>query len=268
MQRSDMPQFRHACELVRNGRIGTLERVVCFFGANPQADYVPDENPPDYLDWDLYLGPAPWRPYNPLIHPYNFRYFRDYSGGLLTDWGVHLFDIAQWGMGADGTSPRRIEADFTYYQDNMYEFPKQARIQYQYEGVLLEWVQGSDEVFEQGEGYGTKFYGTEGQVFVNRGGYRARGKDGGALDEAIGPHELRLYQAGSHHQNFFDCMRTRERPICDVAVGHRATAISHLGNIAGWLGRPLRYDPDAQRFPEEEPANRLLTKPMRAPWHV
>lgn len=268
MQRSDMPQFRHACELVRNGRIGALERVVCFFGPNPRADYVPEEPPPNYLDWNRYLGPAPRRAYNPLIHPYNFRYFRDYSGGMLTDWGVHLFDIAQWGMGADQTSPRRVEAEFTYYRDNMYEFPKQARIAYQYAGVTLEWVQGFDEEFEPGEGYGTKFYGSEGEVFVNRSGYAARNKQGGPVNETIGPYETHLYAAASHHQDFFDCMRTRARPICDVAIGHRTTTISHLGNIAGWLGRPLDYDPDREVFPDHEPANRLLFKPMRAPWHV
>ena len=268
MQRSDQPQFRHACELVTNGRIGTLEKVVCFFGANPHADYVQDEEPPDYLDWDFYLGPAPWRPFNRLIHPYNFRYFRDYSGGLLTDWGVHLFDIAQWGMGKDYTSAKRVEAETKMYKDNMYEFPKYCRIQYDYGDMVLEWQQGTGEDVEPGQGYGTKFYGSEGEICVNRSGYWARRKDGKPLDERIGPNDTRLYASSSHHDDFFNCMHTREKPICDVEIGHRATAISHLGNIATRLGRPIDYDPDREHFPGDPAANKMIAKPMRAPWHL
>lgn len=267
-QRSDQKQFLHACELVRNGRIGTLKRVVCFFGPNPQTPFVPNEDPPEYLDWDRYLGPAPWRPFNRMIHPYNFRYFRDYSGGLLTDWGVHLFDIAQWGAGKDATSPTRIEAEGEMYSENMYEFPRTCRIQYDYGDVVLEWNQGTGETFESGQGYGTKFYGTEGEVFVNRGGYAARNLNGGPINEILGPKDERLYNAPGHHQDFFNCMRSRQRPICDVATGHRATAISHLGNIAFRLGRPVVYDPEQEMFPNDTGANRMIEKPMRAPWHL
>lgn len=268
MQRSDQPQFRHVCELVQNGRIGQLQKVICFFDVNPHADYVPDEDPPDYLDWDFYLGPAPWRRFNRLIHPYNFRYFRDYSGGLLTDWGVHLFDIAQWGMNKDDTSAKRIEAESRMYADNMYEFPEYCRIQYDYGDVLLEWQQGAGEDIEPGQGYGTKFYGTEGEVCVNRGGYWGRRKDGYPLDEKLGPNDRRLYSSASHHDDFFNAMRTRQLPICDVAIGHRATAISHLGNIATRLNRPVVYDPDREEFPLDAAANQMIEKPMRAPWHL
>ena len=267
-QRSDQKQFLHACELVRNGRIGQLQKVVCFFGPNPQSPFVPNEEPPEYLDWDLYLGPAPWRPFNRMIHPYNFRYFRDYSGGLLTDWGVHLFDIAQWGAGKDATSPRRIEAEGEMYSENLYEYPRMCRIRYDYGDVVLEWNQGTNETFEAGQGYGTKFYGTEGEVFVNRGGYFARGKAGGPINEILGPKDERLYDSPGHHQDFFHCMRSRQRPICDVATGHRATAISHLGNIAFRVGRPVEYDPEREVFPNDLEATRMIEKPMRAPWHL
>jgi predicted dehydrogenase len=267
-QRSDQKQFLHACELVRNGRIGQLQKIVCFFGPNPQIAYVPNEEPPPYLDWDRYLGPAPWRPFNRMIHPYNFRYFRDYSGGLLTDWGVHLFDIAQWGAGKDATSPSRIEAEGEMYLDNFYEFPRTCRIQFDYRDLVLEWSQGMGGTVEPAQGYGTKFYGTEGEVFVNRGGYAARGKTGAPINEILGPKDERLYNAPGHHQDFFDCMRTRHNPICDVAIGHRATAISHLGNIAFRLGRPLVYDPVREIFPGDAPATSMIAKPMRAPWHL
>jgi predicted dehydrogenase len=272
MQRSDWPHFRHACGLVQNGRIGALEKVVCFFGANPRADFVPNEPAPDFLDWDLYLGPAPSRGYNRLIHPYNFRYFRDYSGGMLTDWGVHLFDIAQWGMAKDHTGPMHIEAETEMWVDNIYEFPKTAHIRYDYGDVTLEWRQGTDDVvagaIEAGQTYGTKFYGSEGEVFVNRGGYAARDKQGNAVNEDIGPHEIQLYWSTSHHDDFFQAMRHRSMPICDVEVGHRATSISHLGNIATRLNRPVVYDPNAEIFPRDPAANAMLGKPSRAPWRV
>lgn len=270
MQRSDQPQFRHTCELVLNGRIGAVERVVCFFGATPRADLVPDEAPPAYLDWDFYLGPAPWRPYNAHIHPYSFRYFRDYSGGMLTDWGTHLFDIAQWGLGKDHTSPRRVEAEQEMYPDNLFEFPEKARIFYDYGDVRLEWRQGTTETaeIEPGESYGTKFYGSEGEIFVNRASYAVRDKLGKPLDESLGTDAVQLYEATSHHDDFFEAMRTRKPPICDVAIGHRATAIAHLGNIAMRLGRPLDYEPDSETFPGDAAANRMIEKPLRAPWRI
>ncbi|MBI3119045.1 MAG: Gfo/Idh/MocA family oxidoreductase [Candidatus Hydrogenedentes bacterium] len=270
MQRSDQAQFRHACELVHNGRIGTLQKVVCFFGDNPRSEYVPDEEPPAYLDWDFWLGPAPWRRFNKMIHPYNFRYFRDYSGGMLTDWGVHLFDIAQWGAGKDHTSPRRIESESRMYQENLYEYPQVCRVRYDYGDVVFEWQQGTPEVaeIEHGENYGTKFYGTEGEVFVNRGGYAARDNKGNAINEVVGPNDIHLYASASHHGDFFQAMHTRKPPICDVEIGHRATAISHLGNISLRVGRSLEYDPDKEFFPNDPAANKMIAKPMRAPWRL
>ncbi|MBI4559265.1 MAG: Gfo/Idh/MocA family oxidoreductase [Candidatus Hydrogenedentes bacterium] len=269
-QRSDQKQFLHACELVRNGRIGEVKRAVCFFGPNPRVDYTPNEDPPPGLDWNLYLGPAPWRPFNKQIHPYNFRYWRDYSGGLLTDWGVHLFDIAQWGLGKDDTSARRIEAEGEMYEDNMYEFPRRLRIRYDYGDAVIEWQQGDEESksFEEGEGYGTKFYGTDGEVFVNRSYCKVHPKPGKTINEQFGANDTRLYDAPGHHQDFFNCMRERRKPICDVETGHRATCISHLGNIVFRLGHPVEYDPVKETFPGDLAASRMVEKPMRAPWHL
>lgn len=269
-QRSD-DFFRHACELVRNGRIGDVRKVRTFIGPNPQSAYVSNETPPAYLDWDLWLGPAPWRPFNRTIHPYSFRYYRDYSGGLLTDWGVHLNDIAQWGCNKDTTGPRRVEAQGLLYEDNQYEFPKSMRVQWDYGDVVFEWVQDTPEALdaiEPGAGYGTKFYGSDADLFVNRKGYVLQPRNGQTIDETIGEHDIQLYRSPGHRDDFFQCMRTRNAPICDVAIGHRTTTLSHLGNIAFQLGRPLEFDPEKEAFVNDEAANRLLDRPMRTPWHL
>ncbi len=269
-QRSD-DHFRRACELVRNGRIGEVRKVRTFIGPNPQNAYVSNETPPAYLDWDLWLGPAPWRPFNRTIHPYSFRYYRDFSGGLLTDWGVHLNDIAQWACDKDGTGPRRVEAEGMLYEDNQYEFPKSMRVQWDYGDVIFEWVQDTPEALdaiEPGAGYGTKFYGADADLFVNRKGYVLHPKRDSAVNETIGDADVRLYRSPGHREDFFHCMRTRETPICDVAIGHRTTTLSHLGNIAFQLGRPLEFDPEREVFVNDEAANRLLNRPMRAPWHL
>lgn len=262
-QRSDW-WFRDACALAADGSIGELRRVVCFFTANPRHDPVADAAPPAYLDWDLWLGPAPRRAFNPCIHPYGFRHFRDYSGGLLADWGAHLLDVAQWGCGKDATGPRRIEAEGRMWTGpNQYDFPRSLRVEYDYGDVVVEWRQDPAETVEAGHSYGTLFLGSDGELFVNREGYRIRARSG-ALPRAATPPAERL----SHHDDFFEAVRTRRAPASDVAIGHRSTSLAHLGNIAFDLGRPLRYDPAAERFLDDPVADARLSRAMRAPWRV
>ena len=264
-QRSDW-WFRHACELVRNGRIGHVKRAVCFIGENPRSDWMPNEDPPAHLDWDRWLGPAPWRDYHANIHPGAFRHYRDYSGGLLTDWGVHLLDITQWGLGFDETSPRKIEAEGVMHDVDMFEFPRTMHVEYHYQDTTVEWWQDNAQSWEDGQGYGTKFYGSEADLFVNRGGYIIHPKNGNTIDEQLAPNDVRLYDSRDHREDFLDCMYSRKRPICDVAIGHRATALSHLGNIAFRLRRPIYYHTDEERFLNDTGASRMFAKPMRAPW--
>lgn len=238
--------FQRVRELVRDGEIGEIERVVCFFGVNPHAGRIPDATAPSHLDWETYLGPAPWRPYNPLIHPYNFRYFRAFSGGLIADWGVHLFDFAHWTLDKDRTGPRRIEAESEPYRDNLYEFPRECRVWFDYGNVQLEWRQSARHDIEPGQQYGIKFYGTEGEVCVNRGGYWGRRKDGLPLRDLTATDVDRRDAYARHHDDFFDAMRTRRAPRCDAETGHRATTVAHLGNIAMDRGRPLTFNPERE----------------------
>jgi len=250
--------FRVACELVRNGRIGDVHTVHVNVGGPPIECHLPAEPVPEGLDWDMWLGPAPWRPYNSDIAPGldfggwpNFRAYRDYSGGSMTDWGAHHFDIAQWGLGMDGSGPVEI-----YPPDgNEYE-----RLTYKYRnGVTMYHGGGSGRA-------GVEFIGTDGRVMVNRGYLETDPPS--LLDEPLGPGDIHLYESRGHHDDWLDAIRTRSRPICDVEIGYRSVSVCHLGNIAYWLKRPLRWDPEAEQFVNDEDANRLLQRSMRSPWRL
>lgn len=251
--------FRVACELVRNGRIGRVHTVHVNVGGPPVDCYLPEEPVPPGLDWDFWLGPAPWRPYHSDIapgHEYegwpNFRAYREFAGGGMTDWGAHHFDIAQWGLGKDDTGPVEILPPNGKDID---------RLTYLYaDGVVM--VHGGGKP----DRAGVVFIGTEGKVMVNRGYLET---DPPRLkDEPLGPGDIHLYESPGHHQDWLACIMTRRRPICDVEIGHRSVTVCHLGNIAYWLKRPLKWDPVAERFIGDDEADRLLSRPMRAPWRL
>jgi len=256
-QRSEW-QFRTACELVRNGRIGKVHTVHVNVGGPSVECNLPGQPVPEGLDWDFWLGPAPWRPYNADIaprHDYpgwpNFRAYRDYSGGGMTDWGAHHFDIAQWGLGMDGTGPVEITPP---------DGKDSARLTYKYaNGVVMTHGGAKGRA-------GVEFVGTEGRVLVNRGYIETVPAE--RLEEPIGPNDLRLYDSRNHHDNWLECIRTRRRPICDVEIGHRSATVCHLGNIAYWLKRPLKWDPLKEEFVNDDEANRMLERPMRSPWRL
>ncbi len=251
-------EFRFACELVRNGYIGKLHTVRTGVGGGPTCGWEPDCDPPPGLDWDMWLGPAPWVPFNPRRHPYNFRWFWDYSGGKMTDWGAHHNDIAQWGIGADGTGPIYIDGWGKFPEDGLYETCTQFEVRYEYaNGVVL---------ICSSSGSGCRFEGTDGWVHVNRGRIETYPED--LMHVTFKPDDIRLYHSPGHHQDWLNCIKTRQRPICDVEIGHRSVTVCHLGNISIRLGRPLRWDPDKERFVNDEVANRWLNKPYRAPWHL
>jgi len=255
-QRSE-DNFRFACELVRSGRIGRLHTIRTGFGGGPVSGYDPDTDPPPGLDWNLWLGPAPWVPFNPLRCLYQFRWFYDYSGGKLTDWGAHHNDIAQWGNGTEMSGPIEIEGTATFPTTGLFDTATSFLITFTYaNGVKL----------ICGEGHGAKFEGTDGWVHVDRGFLEASPPE--LLKEELGPGDVHLHRSDNHHQNWLDCIKTREKPICDVEIGHRSVTVCHLANIAIRTGRKLRWDPAHERFVGDEEMNRWVSRPMRAPWHL
>ena len=258
-QRSDK-RFRKACELVRNARIGKLERVDTYIGTSEAGHWQTATTPPSELDWNFWLGPAPWAEYTPNRCHNEFRWFFDYSGGKMTDWGAHHNDIAQWGIGADGSGPVKIKGAAKFHEKGPYEAPRTFDVTYTYaNGVELHCHAEGDN--------GVKFTGSDGWIFVNRSKINDSA-DGEILKSKLTDQDVRLPVSKDHHDNWLDCIESRERPICDVEVGHRSVTVCHLGNIAIRLGRELQWDPVKEMFVNDEGANRMLSKPMRAPWHL
>jgi predicted dehydrogenase len=253
-------QFLQACELVRNGKIGRLIKVDTHIGGIGPGKWEPVQTPPDELNWDFWLGPAPYRDYRAGHVHYQFRWFQDFSGGKMTDWGAHHNDIAQWGIGADGSGPVSVEPrKFKFHESGPYDVAGDFEVHYRY-------ANGVELTCHSNGKNGIKFTGEDGWIFVNRGGIEA--SDPAILEIELGPNDVRLYKSDNHHLNWLDCIATRERCICGVEIGHRSVTVCHLGNIAMRLGRPLEWDPETEKFVGDEAANQLLSKPMRAPWHL
>ncbi len=257
-QQRSSSNFRKGCEYVVNGRIGKLHTIrVGIPGNNKQCEptWTPSPVPKD-LDYDLWLGPALWAPYHTQRCHYQFRFFLDYSGGQVTNWGAHHLDIAQWGAQADDSGPVEIRGKGEFPKSGLFTTSTKVDVEYTYaNGVKL--------LLKTGGG-GTRFEGSEGWVYVNRGKLDAEPKS--ILDSVIGPNEIHLYNSNDHKGNFLDCIKSRKDPICSAEVGHRSSTVCHLANIAMLLDRPLKWDPKAEIFPGDDEATRMTWRPRRSPW--
>lgn len=258
-QRSD-GRFRLACELVRSGRIGKLHTIECGLSkVNFKPPAVADSAPPPELDYDMWLGPAPKRPYNEKRVHYLFRFFWDYSGGQQTNWGAHHLDIAQWGMEMDQSGPVSIEGRAKYEPTGMYETPMWSKVVYKYaSGVTLHC--GFDYVG------GTLFVGDQGKILVTRKEIVATPRE--ILDRPLSADDVHLYSSSNHFEDWLQCIKSRKPPICDVAIGHRSASVCHLGNIALRTGRKIQWDPAKQEIVGDAEAAKMLTRPYRGPWQA
>jgi predicted dehydrogenase len=274
-QRSDH-NFRLACEMVRSGRIGKLKRVDVVLGKNVAGGPFAVQSVPSHLNWDLWQGQTPDTPYIPERCHYTFRWWLEYSGGQMTDWGAHHLDIAHWGMGRERSGPVEIEGKARWPKiENGYSVPLdfEARLTYA-DGVVL-------EVKDTGRN-GVLFEGSEGRIFVNRGTVAGQPVDD--LQSNPLPREaFRLYAHDNlnrpprmgkldaivnHMGNFYDCVLSRHTPLADVESQHRSVSACHLANIALRLGRPLRWNPEREQFVDDAEADVLLRREQRPGFEV
>jgi predicted dehydrogenase len=266
-QRSDA-RWRRACELVRNGRIGKLHTVKVGFGVDPATGPEPPMPVPKGLDYDMWLGPAPWAAYTEKrVHPQKdysrpgWLRIADYGAGMITGWGAHHNDIAQWGMGTEYTGPVEIEGQTEYPRDGLWDVHGDFRIEYTYaNGVKV--ICADNKKTKQG----VLFEGTEGWVYVMRGQVDAQPKS--LLTSTIGPDDIHLYKSDRHKDNFLECIKSRREAVAPVEIGHRSCTVCLLGEIAMRLRRKLKWDPDKEEFLNDDQANRMLARPMRSPWKL
>lgn len=252
---------RQACEWVRNGRLGNVRTVRLSHPSNPVYPNEPPSQPPPNLDWDLWLGPAPWAPYHPKRCHFSFRYFFDYGSGYVADNGVHMFSVVSWAMGADATGPVKIEATGRAEPNSLYDVPVDLR-------VRLEFADPQFEMIWEQPGKGKLDLEFVGSQATLNGFWEFKVTQGQADLSPTRPGEIQLERSDDHFRNWLDCIASRRRPVMDVETGHRVTSWSHLGNIAYRLRRPLRWDPAAERFPDDDEANRLLHVSYREPWRL
>ena len=252
-QQRSSKEFRTACEAVRNGRIGKVKQVYVGVGPTSRPCDLTGEPLEPGLDWNMWLGQAPDRPYNSILSPRgihnffpNWRNYREFSGGMMTDWGAHHFDIAQWGMGMDNSGPVEVyPAGWEGYPTLTYKYAT---------GVPM----------SLGNANGVKFTGEDGVIEVNRG--------------FISPESVKKFQPGPldidvrrgrfHYDDWIECIKTRQKPICDVEIGARSATVCHLGNICNWVRRPIKWDPVKEEIIGDPEASRWLSRPYRAPWRL
>jgi predicted dehydrogenase len=257
--------FRHACELVLNGRIGRVSRVEVGLPsghadfANTRGQEAPSD-PPAHLDYDFWLGPAPVAPYCPARVHKNWRWHLDYGGGQLLDWVGHHLDIAHWGLGFDDTGPLEIEGVGEYPETGLWNTATRYRLTARYPKDIAMIIAGGHGDIRGG----TRWIGDAGWVWVNRGAIEA--SDPKLLQEKFTPQEIHLYRSPGHQREFIDCVKTRGRTLTPADVAHRSATPGHLGQIAMLLGRKIKWDPTSERIINDPQAERMLSRPMRAPW--
>lgn len=263
-QQRSMPVFQKAMDVIHSGRIGKVSAATAWIGVNAWGVGETPEEPPRGLDWDLWLGPAPKVPFSPQRFG-GWMGWHDYArGGQLTNWGIHLLDIVHWGIQQD--MPLSVQALGGSYQGNVgqdnYETIEAV---FEYPGCTATWEQRHQLAHDQ-RGYGIAFYGSDGVLYVDRATFRVYPEALG-IPEYVGEPE-KSWANKDHHNNFFNCVRTRERPVADIEQGHLSTAAPLLAGIALKVRRKLNWDGISEHFINDFQADRHLTRAYRAPWHL
>jgi predicted dehydrogenase len=278
-QRRSASQFESAVEYVASGRLGK----VCLMKAwmcqvRKSIGNPPDSSVPPGVDYDMWLGPAPKRPFNPVRFHYNWRFFWDYCNSELGNQGIHMLDIALWAIaemrGLENNLPSHVSGlGGIYWLDDAKEVPDTQTVTYDYGDLMLVWELRSFQRHNPIEGTtaGTAFYGTDGTLVVDGRGWKVYRPDSGSepTEEFAAADQVTGRESGnSHTKNFLNAIKDRQWPNADIEIGRRSTALCHLGNISYHLGRDVRFDPKTETFGGDTEANVLLRREYRSPWEL
>jgi predicted dehydrogenase len=260
--------YRRVVEIVQSGQLGRITWVQTWNASNSDPagnGHPPDENPPSELNWDLWLGPAPSRPYN-VNRFRHFRRFWDYAGGMMTDWGVHHLDIVFWAMGQVHPISVSSSGGIFHFDDNR-ETPDTQLTTYEYPDYLVTYECRYNSLQAPlGKSYGILFYGTAASLFVDRDELRVLPEKDSGIEPFSEKGNGNAHR--EHMRNFLDCVKSRQTPICDIETGHDSSAIAMLGNIAYRTGRRILWDGPSERIPNDSEADALLDFTYRAPWEI
>jgi predicted dehydrogenase len=263
-QQRSMTIFQEAMKIVHSGKLGQITSATAWIGENGWGVSEMPGPVPEGLDWDMWLGPAPWEPYSPQ-RQYGFMGCYDYArGGQLTNWGVHLMDVVHWGIQRD--KPLSVQTvGGSYLGGTGSDNYNTVEAIFEYDGATVTWEQRYSQNY-LGHSYGIKFQGTQGQLLVDRNTFEVLPESLG-IRQYVGEPE-RSWAHPPHHNNFFECVKTRNRPAAEIEQGVRSTIPVLLAGIALKLKRKLNWDADAERFIRDEQADRYLSRPYRYPWHL
>ena len=276
-QRSSSREYR-GCMLIRNGRIGNVQRVIAANYESPWHNGMPGEPIPDGLDWDMWCGHVEPHPYHPELktprgNP-GWMSFRDFCAGEIANWGAHGLDQVQWALGMDDSGPIAVWTEGEPFDPPTYTEPEDRSRGNRICGspkVYMEYPDGIIMEFENGPRGGAIFVGEEGTITIDRN--HLSSDPGDLIEDPLEDPEVELYESTNHLQDWLDCIKERRKPICDVEVGHRSATVCHLGNVARWVsevtgetGQRLEWDPEAERFTNSDVANTFLDCERREPY--
>ncbi len=270
-QQRSSRDFRFACELVLNGRIGKLQTINVWSPGSSQGGDPTPVPVPEWLDYEMWLGPAPYTPYTKDRCSNALWWFiSDYALGFIAGWGVHPLDIALWGGGEKVACPVEIEGKGVWPTEGVCDTAMNWKVVCKYDsGVTMNFTgdpfpEEWKKRYGRTTSHGTAFEGTEGWVHVDRSGLNAHPKK--LLSTELGPNDVRLYQSSNHVRNLLDCVKSRAETICPIDVAVQADIICQISDIAIRLEEKLKWDPKTERFVNSDAANRRLSRPMRSPW--
>ncbi len=270
-QRSDK-NFRLACELVRNGRIGKIKEVDVWLPSGRREGPFKKAEVPAGFNWDMWMGPTPKIDYVPERTHVTFRYWWEYSGGTMTDWGAHHNDIALWALGHERSGPVKVSGkSLKEMIPDGFTASSEYAVEYTYaDGVIHRCRSTPANAWNgavldaKGQQHGIKFVGADGWIWVTRGKIEASDPD--LLKQPLPASAVRLYESNDHMGNFFDCVKSRKAPICEAEIGHRSASVCHIGVLSMRLGRELKWDPKQEQFVDDKEANTWLAREPRKPW--